>query len=57
MEEDGTATALKRVEKITGKPVTFYKCDLLDEERLMKIFSQVNYMPYMPLSVSFDSVP
>lgn len=53
MEDDGTATALKRVEKITGKPVTFYKCDLLDEERLMKIFSQVNYMP---LLVSFDSV-
>jgi UDP-glucose 4-epimerase len=38
---DGSSTALKRVEKITGKPVTFYKCDLLDGERLAKIFQQV----------------
>ncbi|CAL8123438.1 unnamed protein product [Orchesella dallaii] len=40
VEDDGVATALKRVEKITGKPVTFYKCDLLDRERVMKIFDQ-----------------
>jgi len=38
--KDGSAPALKRVEKITGKPVTFYKCDLLDGERLTKIFTQ-----------------
>jgi len=42
VEEDGTAPSLKRVETITGKPVTFYKCDLLDAARLGKIFSQVN---------------
>ncbi|ODM92312.1 UDP-glucose 4-epimerase [Orchesella cincta] len=40
VQDDGVATALKRVEKITGKPVTFYKCDLLDRERVMKIFDQ-----------------
>lgn len=39
--EEGTATSLKRVEEITGKKVTFYKCDLLDVDRLDKIFSQV----------------
>ncbi|XP_055321058.1 UDP-glucose 4-epimerase-like [Sitodiplosis mosellana] len=30
--------ALKRVEKITGTPVKFYKCDLLDTVQLEKIF-------------------
>lgn len=30
--------ALKRVEKITGKTVTFYEADILDEEALNKIF-------------------
>lgn len=34
--------ALKRVEKITGKPVTFYKCDLLDTVLLKKIFENVS---------------
>lgn len=33
--------ALKRVEKITGKPVTFYKCDLLDTTDLETIFQNV----------------
>lgn len=33
--------ALKRVEKITGKPVVFYKCDLLDSASLEKIFQNV----------------
>lgn len=33
--------ALKRVEKITGKPVLFYKCDLLDTASLEKIFQNV----------------
>ena len=32
--------ALSRVEKITGKPVTFYKADILDRETLNKIFDQ-----------------
>lgn len=40
VQDEGVATALKRVEKITGKPVTFYECDLLDRERVMKIFDQ-----------------
>lgn len=40
--EEGTATSLKRVEEITGKKVTFYQCDLLDYDRLNKIFSQVS---------------
>lgn len=32
--------ALKRVEKITGKPVTFYEADINDKEALEKIFAQ-----------------
>ncbi|XP_044736570.1 UDP-glucose 4-epimerase-like [Chrysoperla carnea] len=38
--EDGQSIALKRVETITGKPVTFYKCDLLDKEALQEIFNK-----------------
>lgn len=34
--------ALKRVEKITGQPVKFYKCDLLDTVLLEKIFQSVS---------------
>ena len=45
--EKGTAPSLERVEEITGKKVTFYPCDLLDYERLDKIFSQV--LIYMQL--------
>ena len=30
----------ERVEKITGKPVKFYKADILDREALEKIFAQ-----------------
>lgn len=30
--------SLKRVESITGKPITFYEMDLLDEDRLDKVF-------------------
>ena len=41
MEDDGAATSLKRVEKITGKSITFYYCDLLDIGRLKEIFSLV----------------
>lgn len=40
-DKDGTAPSLKRVERITGKTVTFYKCDMLDGARLHKIFKQV----------------
>ena len=32
--------SLKRVEQITGKPVKFYKADILDREALNKIFDQ-----------------
>lgn len=34
--------ALKRVELITGKAVTFYKCDLLDMEGLDSIFKNAS---------------
>ena len=34
--------ALSRVEKITGKPVTFYKADILDREALEEIFTKEN---------------
>lgn len=42
--DDGSdgSIALKRVEKITGKPVQFYKCDLLDTQHLEKIFQNVS---------------
>ena len=32
--------ALERVEQITGKKVTFYQADLLDQEAIKKIFDQ-----------------
>lgn len=34
--------ALKRVEKITGQSIQFYKCDLLDFDDLEKIFKNVS---------------
>lgn len=37
---NGEAPSLKRVEKITGKRVTFYQCDLLDKPRLEEIFDK-----------------
>lgn len=37
---NGEALSLKRVEKITGKKVTFYQCDLLDKPRLEEIFDK-----------------
>lgn len=40
IEGDGQSAALKRVEKITGKKVTFYNCDLLDKERLEEVFNK-----------------
>lgn len=42
-ETDGESAALKRVEQITQKKVTFYSCDLLDKEKLETIFNQVQY--------------
>lgn len=33
------SVALKRVEEITGKKVSFYKCDLLNVEELSAIFN------------------
>lgn len=39
--ENGEAVALKRVEEITGKPVEFHYCDLLDKEKLHAIFRKV----------------
>lgn len=38
--------ALKRVEKITGKAVTFYKADLLDTQYMDKIFQNVRISFY-----------
>lgn len=35
--------SLQRVEKLTGKPVKFYKADILDREALEKIFSQEKF--------------
>lgn len=38
--ECGEAPSLQRVERITGKAVTFYQCDLLDKPRLEEIFGE-----------------
>lgn len=40
--ENGESVALKRVEDITKKHITFYKCDLLDKNALDKIFRTVS---------------
>ena len=32
--------SLERVEKITGKPVTFYKADILDRDALNEVFEK-----------------
>ena len=37
---NSSAEALRRVEKITGKKLTFYKADLLDREALEHIFEK-----------------
>lgn len=40
-EEGKKPESLKRVEKITGKEVTFHNVDIKDREALNKIFKQV----------------
>ena len=37
--------SLERVEKITGKPVKFYKKDILDREGLMKFLKRKTLIP------------
>lgn len=37
---NASETALKRVEQITGKPVTFYKADMLDKAAMETIFQE-----------------
>lgn len=44
---DNQPLPLIRVEKITGQPVTFYKCDLLDNDNLNKIFQLVSIYFFM----------
>jgi len=48
-ETDGESAALKRVEQITGKKVTFYNCDLLDREKLETVFNQVQCSLMIPV--------
>lgn len=40
-ETDGKAVPMQRVEEITGKCVTFYKCDLMDGESVLNVFKKV----------------
>lgn len=40
------AASLDRVRRITGKDITFYKCDLLDIQQLDEIFNKVIYSIY-----------
>lgn len=37
----GGSAALKKVEQITGKKVTFYNCDLIDRDKLETVFNKV----------------
>lgn len=39
---DNQSMALKRAEKITLKPITFYKCDLLNKDDIDEIFVKVS---------------
>lgn len=39
---DNQSMALKRAEKITQKPITFYKCDLLNKDDIDVIFVKVS---------------
>jgi len=39
--KEQTAASLDRVRRITGKEITFYKCDLLDIQQLNEIFDKV----------------
>lgn len=43
-DPDGGSVALKRVETITGKKITFYECDLLDKKALENIFAKVKIL-------------
>lgn len=38
--DESESAALKRVEQITGKKVTFYNCDLIDKDSLEKVFNK-----------------
>ncbi|KAL1110170.1 hypothetical protein AAG570_008247 [Ranatra chinensis] len=40
VNDNGEAISLKKVEQITGKPVAFYQCDLLDKPKLEEVFSK-----------------
>lgn len=39
---DNQSMALQRAEKITSKPITFYKCDLLNKDDIDAIFVKVS---------------
>lgn len=52
--EMGESLALKRVEKISGKPVTFYKVDLLDTPYLNKIFQNVRNLNEINLAQTMN---
>lgn len=40
-EASGESAALKRVEQITGKKVSFYNCDLVNRDKLEAVFNKV----------------
>lgn len=46
--------ALKRVEEVTGKTVTFYKCDLLDTDYMEKIFRNVSLIGIQKIIVKIN---
>lgn len=48
---DGESAALKRVEQITGKKVTFYNCDLIDRDKLEAVFNKVTNYNDTPFNI------
>lgn len=55
IENDGCSAALKRVEQITGKDVTFYNCDLTDKQKLAEVFNKVNFNLFLKNNVSIPT--
>ena len=51
---NSSEVALKRVEEITGKPLTFYKADILDREATEEIFTKV-YLLIFSLLIELPS--
>ena len=45
--------AIDRIEKITGKKVKFYECDIRDKDGLNKIFDNEEIIKYLIYGINF----